>query len=279
MKEGTVNESTAVVVAESQQSVTLFRTDEPLEIVERASKVADALKAVIEKQKLFTQIGPTKHVRVEGWTLCGTLLGVFPVLTWSRPLDDGRGWEARVEARTKDGDLVGAAEAQCTRSEGKPWDSRPDYALRSMAQTRATSKALRVPLGFIVSLAGYDPTPSEELAHEEPRQAQRQQGRPAQPRAIEGHVVSHLALTPEQELLKVTIKEKFGGLAGQIAGFFADQEVPMGKSMNETVAPLNADRCLQLIAILNGEAHEAEEGEYDENTDVRATRQEALLPR
>jgi hypothetical protein len=32
-----------------------------------------------------------------------------------------------------------------------------------MAQTRATSKALRVPLGFIVVLAGYEATPEEEM--------------------------------------------------------------------------------------------------------------------
>ena len=44
--------------------------------------------------------------------------------------------------------------------EGKP---RDDYALRSMAQTRATSKALRQPLGFVMSLAGFDPTPAEEM--------------------------------------------------------------------------------------------------------------------
>ena len=32
-----------------------------------------------------------------------------------------------------------------------------------MAQTRAQSKALRQPLGFVVSLAGYETTPAEEV--------------------------------------------------------------------------------------------------------------------
>ena len=40
-----------------------------------------------------------------------------------------------------------------------------------MAQTRATSKALRQPLGFIVQLAGFDPTPAEEM----PREAEQRQ--------------------------------------------------------------------------------------------------------
>jgi len=75
---------------------------------------------------------------------------------------DQIGWEARVEARTRDGALVGAAESECLRAESK-WADRDDYALRSMAQTRATSKALRQPLGFVVALAGYAVTPAEEM--------------------------------------------------------------------------------------------------------------------
>ena len=139
---------------------TLFRTDDPVEIVRRASETASALADVLRKQKLTVNIQGREHVRVEGWTLLGTMLGVFPVCEWTRQLPDG--WEARVEAKTRDGAVVGAAEAECLRTE-KQWSSRDDYALRSMAQTRATSKALRQPLGFVVSLAGFDPTPAEEM--------------------------------------------------------------------------------------------------------------------
>jgi hypothetical protein len=84
------------------------------------------------------------------------MLGVFPVCVWTRPLErDGQqfGWEARVEARTRSGELVGAAESQCTRDENT-WAKRDDYALRSMAQTRATSKALRQPLGVRDAVGG-----------------------------------------------------------------------------------------------------------------------------
>jgi hypothetical protein len=88
------------------------------------------------------------------------MLGVFPVVVWTKPLENG--WEARVEARTLAGDLVGAAEAECRRDE-PTWAKRADYALRSMAQTRATSRALRGPLGFIVVLAGYSATAAEEM--------------------------------------------------------------------------------------------------------------------
>lgn len=149
-----------VVAAEVSPPANLFRTDDPSEVVERASKTAAALSDVLKRQRLTTTIQGREHVRVEGWTLLGTMLGVFPVCVWTHKLDNG--WEARVEARTLAGAIVGAAEAECLRSE-RTWASRDDYALRSMAQTRATSKALRQPLGFVVSLAGFDPTPAEEM--------------------------------------------------------------------------------------------------------------------
>jgi hypothetical protein len=149
--------------------VTLFRSDNPREIIGSATAVADELAKVVRKQKLTTKIQGRDHVRVEGWTLLGTMLGVFPVLVWSRKHAglEARDyseeyWEARVEARTMAGQLVGAAEAMCSRSE-KTWANRDDYALRSMAQTRATSKALRQPLGFVMTLAGFEATPAEEM--------------------------------------------------------------------------------------------------------------------
>src|SRR6188472_3231871 len=141
-------------------SGTLFRTDDPVQIIEQASAVADALSRVLRDRQLTSNISGKEHVRVEGWTLLGTMLGVFPVVEWTRPVADG--WEARVEARTLAGQVVGAAEAECLRTE-RTWKGRDDYALRSMAQTRAVSKALRGPLGFVVTLAGYEATPAEEM--------------------------------------------------------------------------------------------------------------------
>jgi hypothetical protein len=138
----------------------LFRTDQPTEIIARATDTANALMQAVRKQKLTANIQGKEYPLVEAWTLCGTMLGVFPVCVWTRKLEDG--FEARVEARTLAGQVVGAAEAQCTRTE-RTWKSRDDYALRSMAQTRATSKALRQPLGFVMTLAGLQATPAEEM--------------------------------------------------------------------------------------------------------------------
>jgi hypothetical protein len=144
----------------------LFGVDNPMEIIDRARSHARALDDVIRQRNLYKRIGSHDHILVEGWTLLGSMVGVFPVVAWTRPLEqaDGRpgGWEARVEARTLAGRTVGAGEAMCSRDENT-WKNRDEYALRSMAQTRATSKALRGPLGFIVQLAGYNPTPYEEM--------------------------------------------------------------------------------------------------------------------
>ena len=141
-------------------SATLYGSDDPEVVVEKATALATALKGVIVAQGLTSKISGKEYVLVEGWTLLGTMLGVFPVCSWTRPMEDG--WEARVEARTLSGAIVGAAEAQCRREETN-WAAREDFALRSMAQTRATAKALRLPLGYVAKLAGYESTPAEEM--------------------------------------------------------------------------------------------------------------------
>jgi hypothetical protein len=82
-----------------------------------------------------------------------------------------------VVAKTLSGQVVGAAEAMCTHSENT-WRNRDEYALRSMAQTRAVSKALRLPLGFVMQLAGYEATPAEEMPTDDGGAAASAQRRP-----------------------------------------------------------------------------------------------------
>lgn len=162
-KEKHMTTTELVPIAESAPP-TLFGTNNAMTIVERATEQANALAGVITDKHLYADISGRRHVTVEGWTLLGTMLGVFPVCTWTRLIENG--WEARVEARTLNGQVVGASEAQCTHDE-KTWATRDEFALRSMAQTRATSKALRLPLGFVMVLAGYEATPAEEMPRDE----------------------------------------------------------------------------------------------------------------
>lgn len=156
------------VMVRPEQPMTpgLFGTTEPTEIITKAASVATALKEVVVKQGLVSNINGKQYPRCEAWTLLGTMLGVFPVLVWTRKIE--KGWEARVEAKTKDGAVVGAAEAECLSTE-KNWSNRDDFAIRSMAQTRATAKCLRMPLGFVMTLSGFEATPAEEMIGDGPK--------------------------------------------------------------------------------------------------------------
>jgi hypothetical protein len=142
--------------------ITLFGTSDPRVALERMADVATALVDVIDTRKLYATINGRKHITVEGWTTLGGMLGIVPVVTETRTNDNGDGIVAHVEARTLDGRVVGAAEGECSRAESK-WKNRDPFAIRSMAQTRAISRALRAPLGQIIALAGYETTPAEEM--------------------------------------------------------------------------------------------------------------------
>jgi hypothetical protein len=168
-----------VTIDPPQTPANLFLTNDPRMFLTRAGQVADALATMIRQQKLSIRIRGRDYVLVEGWTALGSLLGVFPVTEWTRPVEDG--WEARVSARTRAGEIVGAAESMCTRKETK-WEDRDEYAIRSMAATRATAKALRQPLGFVMALAGFDPTPLDEIDNTDTPEAEREP-EPAPPRA------------------------------------------------------------------------------------------------
>jgi len=151
--------------------ITLFGTSDPTVALARMSELARSLVDVVRDRKLAVRISGREHLTAEAWTTLGGMLGVVPVVEWTRKLEDGTGWEARVEARTLDGRLVGAAESMCSRSE-TTWSKRDEYALRSMAQTRAISRALRAPLGQIVVLAGYEPAGADEIPPDEPAPAE-----------------------------------------------------------------------------------------------------------
>jgi hypothetical protein len=74
-----------------------------------------------------------------------------------------KGAKARAEVvDLRTGQVVGGAEAYCMRDE-ENWAVKPWFQLASMAQTRAGAKALRNVLAWVVVLAGYRPTPAEEL--------------------------------------------------------------------------------------------------------------------
>lgn len=154
----------AELVLRNDESVELFGTSDPVEVIEKATRVADALKRVVDKQGLIARIQGKEHPLVEAWQTLGMMLGVtaVPVKTYEITDRHGKpGYKAEVEARWH-GEVIGAGAAICSTSE-KRWARADDYAILSMAQTRATSKALSGPLRWVMKLAGYEPTPAEEM--------------------------------------------------------------------------------------------------------------------
>ena len=156
--------------------------------MEKAVRVANALKSVIVAKNLISNIQGKAYPQVEAWLTLASMLRLTTVCEWSRPVQDG--WEARVFVRDGANNVIGAAEAQCLKTERtkKSWE---DYAIRSMAQTRATSKALRSVLGFIMVLAGYQATPAEEMP-DNPEPPAKAPETPQEPRSQRRAVQSRL---------------------------------------------------------------------------------------
>lgn len=167
--EGMLTEPTSVTIYEngSNRAVahpakrSLFDL-EPDAQIEYAAKIATSLTRVIEKQVLYSNISGRKYVKVEGWELLGTFLGILPKEREVKELADGS-FEASVDLlRASDGVVVGGASALCGMDESR-WSKADRYARRSMAITRAVGKAYRSSFSWIISLAGYEPTPAEEM--------------------------------------------------------------------------------------------------------------------
>lgn len=130
-------------------------------VIAHGTKVADLLRQLINDRKLSSNIGGREYVTVEGWNALGAMLGVTPREVGVREVDGD--YEAEVELiRLSDGAVIGRATA-IVGSDEKTWSSRPRYARRSMAVTRATGKAFRLALSWIVKLAGFEVTPAEEM--------------------------------------------------------------------------------------------------------------------
>lgn len=134
----------------------------PAKKIAYATEVAGVLKDIIKKQKMSVKIGPNDHVKAEGWATLGTILGILPRERDVTESENGD-FIAHVDLiRQSDGRVVGGASSLCGSDE-KRWGGADRYARRSMAVTRATGKAYRLAFAWIVTLAGYSPTPAEEM--------------------------------------------------------------------------------------------------------------------
>jgi len=153
-----------------QRDLAIYR--EPCEVLAEAKKAADALIGVLSKKKNPVKFGGEQYLEFEDWQTLGKFYGLAVKIANTEPvnLEGVIGFLARAEVvHIATSRVISAAEAMCLNDE-RNWRGKPLFQLRSMAQTRAGAKAFRNVLAWVVVLAGYKPTPSEELPHDDDRQ-------------------------------------------------------------------------------------------------------------
>lgn len=156
---------------------------DPDEQVKWGHKAARALVAVISTKKKPVMMNGEQYLEFEDWQVLARFYNYTVGTEWTKEINrDGKlfGFESKAVVRNAAGVVVSSAEASCLRDEPK-WNTRtkygwqsgarvkvgeemvPEFQLKSMAQTRACAKALRNVLAWVVTLAGYRPTPAEEI--------------------------------------------------------------------------------------------------------------------
>lgn len=134
--------------------------------VPQMAQMSMVLKAHIVQQNLYTQIQGKNYAHVEGWQFAGGLVGLLPRVVKVEDLSPEGGaekkWMAEVEIVDKSGAVVSRGFGICSNKEMKR-STNDEYAILSMAQTRAIGKAFRNLLGWVMKLAGYEATPQEEM--------------------------------------------------------------------------------------------------------------------
>jgi hypothetical protein len=149
---------------------------EPEDIIAWASRRATELSKVVESKGLFQMFGIKKHLVAEAWETVLALHEVDPLIEWTKPIDingepltnDGRkiaGYKARAII-VQNGREIASGEMTCGMDE-YPTQSKEGFAKHraamSAAETWAVAKAARHKFAWVVTLAGYEPTPAAEM--------------------------------------------------------------------------------------------------------------------
>ncbi|MFD3000373.1 hypothetical protein ACFS7Z_08385 [Pontibacter toksunensis] len=152
------NKETKVQKKPKVESYDISKSDETLHL-------AIDLAKFIKENRLYQNIQGKEYVNVEGWQYAGSRLGILPVVEHvvNISTDDEIKYQAKVNLLDlRSQQVVGAGFAICSnREQGKKYYQ--EFAIASMAQTRAIGKAYRNILAWIIRAAGYEPTPAEEM--------------------------------------------------------------------------------------------------------------------
>ena len=145
----------------------LQTTSPSYELINKDSmlKLSTELSKLIKEKGLSSNIQGKQFVNVEGWQFAGASLGLMPIITSTQDLSNETAikYMATCEVRNiTTGQLVATGIALCSNAE-KTKRYFDEYAILSMAQTRAIGKAYRNLLAWLMKAAGFEATPAEEM--------------------------------------------------------------------------------------------------------------------
>ena len=153
----------------------LQKTNPSYELINKDSmlQLSNELSKLIREKGLSSNIQGKQFVNVEGWQFAGASLGLMPIITETKDLSNETSikYMAICEVRNiNTGAVVATGIALCSNAE-KTKRYFDEYAILSMAQTRAIGKAYRNLLAWLMKAAGFEATPAEEMdfAHDEPK--------------------------------------------------------------------------------------------------------------
>lgn len=130
--------------------------------------LADDIKRFIQTNRLSTNVQGKEFPQAEAWQYALNRLNIIPQVGKVKNLSTDEELKYQASVLLIDiltGKQVGKGFAVCSNKEqGKKYYQ--EFAICSMAQTRAIGKAARVSLSFLMKLAGYEPTPAEEMDYD-----------------------------------------------------------------------------------------------------------------
>ncbi|NBW16695.1 MAG: hypothetical protein EBR82_52830, partial [Caulobacteraceae bacterium] len=112
--------------------------------------LAKAVRDSVEQETI--EVCGQRYIKNPGWLIMAGAAGY--VVSGGEVKREGEGFIAKAYLRRSDnGVIVAEAEGFCSKDE-KRWKHADEYAVRSMAQTRAASKVCKMALAACVPLMG-----------------------------------------------------------------------------------------------------------------------------
>ena len=135
-----------------------------------ANDLAKTVATYINTNKLYSDIKGKKYVNVEGWEYAGLQFGLIAMPSKPENLSSDKEvkYSCEVNLINQNGEVRGYGYALCSSKE-KSKSYFDEYAICSMAQTRAISKAYRNSIAWLMKMSGFEGTPEEERVIEKDR--------------------------------------------------------------------------------------------------------------